>query len=85
MSRPQWPDSINSPSETRGTIHRGIGSLVCQMVEGDLEERRVSLSRAVCVECDLIIPKNTPFLADAICQDQVEQNQERILRDFGIA
>lgn len=47
-------------------ICRGIKALVCQIVEENLDDRRVQLSRAACLECGLVIPTGTPFLADAL-------------------
>ncbi len=62
----------------------GYQSFICQIVEKDLDEGRVSLSRAICLECDLVIRNDTPFLANAICKDQIDAKREEILHDFGI-
>jgi hypothetical protein len=62
----------------------GIGTLVGQLVEEDLVDRRIGLSRALCLECNLFVSEGAPFLADALCAEQVAERRETILRDFGM-
>ena len=43
MSRPQWPDSINSPSEFPGTIHVGQCQEIKVDVSGDVSASHIAI------------------------------------------
>jgi transcription elongation factor Elf1 len=60
------------------------GSLVCQLVDSQLAKGQVTIARAICAECDLMIPADVPRLADALCDGQLQQRGKEILREYGI-
>jgi hypothetical protein len=62
----------------------GIRSFVCQLVDSALDSRTISLSRGICLDCGLVIPSGTPWLADVVCQKQIEDERVKILKDFGL-
>jgi hypothetical protein len=62
-----------------------IGTFVCELDEDRLNERAVALTRAACASCGLMVRKSCPFLADALCGEQIGQKRTEILHDFGIA
>ena len=59
-------------------------SFVCKLDEDELDKGKISLKRGVCVHCNLIIPKNCPFLADELCEDQLDEARPKILKEYGI-
>lgn len=60
-----------------------VDTMVCQLDGSQLEARRIALLRAVCADCDLVIPEGMSALATAACADQIEAKREAILRDYG--
>lgn len=58
--------------------------LVCELDETSLDVGKVTLKRAACPSCRLVVRENSPFLADALCQTQLAEKQGKILREFGI-
>jgi hypothetical protein len=58
--------------------------LVVELDEAGLEGGRIELKRAACPSCHLIVRKDSPFLADALCQPQIVEARGRILREFGV-
>ena len=62
----------------------GSQALICEMVREELDVGRVTLSRVICLECGLAIPEGTPFLADIVCQKQIEQKRKEIMREYGL-
>jgi hypothetical protein len=60
-------------------------TFVCELDEGQLKEGNVVLKRAACASCGLVVRKDAPFLADALCREQVASKRQEILRDFGLA
>jgi hypothetical protein len=62
-----------------------LESLVCELVEKELDVKQISLARCYCLACGLLVPKGIPFLTNALCRDQVEEKYETILREFGIS
>jgi len=65
-------------------VCRGCDTFVCELDEERLQDRTISLVRGQCPGCGFAIPAECPFLADALCRDQVEAQREEILRDYGI-
>jgi hypothetical protein len=63
----------------------GLATFVCELVNDDLDKKQISLLRAVCVECGLAVPRGCPFLADALCREQVDEKRDQILYEFGIS
>lgn len=66
-------------------ICNSVETFVCELDERDLEQRRISLLRSVCVECELVVPRDCPFLTDALCGRQAAEHRDQILHEFGIA
>ena len=62
-----------------------VDTFVCELDEDSLNDRIVSLKRGECANCGLVVPKAGPFLADALCMQQITDKREEILRGFGIA
>jgi hypothetical protein len=62
----------------------GVDTFVCELDEARLGEGAITLKRAACANCGLEVRQNSPFLADALCRDQVAAKRDAILRDFGI-
>jgi len=59
-------------------------SFVCKLDEDELDEGKIRLKRGICVNCNLTIPKNCPFLADELCEDQLDKARPKILKEYGI-
>ncbi len=76
MFEPSW--AFDCP------VCRGGESFVAQLDEYELRRKRISLSKGICVECELTIPKACPTLANALCRDQIENISNDILREYGI-
>lgn len=57
---------------------------VCELDDDDLDQKRISLLRAVCVECELVLPRDCLFLTDALCRKQAAEKRDQILHEFGI-
>jgi hypothetical protein len=60
-----------------------------EMLVGELDETclgvgKVALKRAACPSCRLVVREKNPCLADALCHTQLAEEQEKILREFGI-
>ena len=62
-----------------------IDAFVCELDEGRLNARDVVLQRAACASCGLVVRKNSPFLADTLCGEQIASKRKEILREFGLA
>jgi hypothetical protein len=58
---------------------------VCELDENRLNDGEVLLRRAACASCGLVVRENIPFLADALCREQVATKREAILREFGLS
>lgn len=63
----------------------GFETFVCELVANDLDKNQISLLRAACVECGLAISRGCPFLADALCREQVEEKRDQIIDEYGIS
>ncbi len=61
-----------------------IDTFVCEIDEDRLDDRVVSLRRGMCASCGFVVPRNCPFLVDALCREQIPQKRDKILRDAGI-
>jgi hypothetical protein len=61
----------------------GTQSVIAGLNETALRDGDVSLSWAVCVSCQLLIPRTASNLADLILQRELEDQRTTILRDFG--
>ena len=62
----------------------GIRAFVCQLVDNALDSRTIALSRGLCLDCGLVIPRDTPGLADVVCRKKIEDQRSKILKDFGL-
>jgi hypothetical protein len=62
-----------------------MDTFVCELDDHRLNEGDVVLQRAACASCGLVVRKNSPFLADALCRQQIAAKRDEILRDFGLA
>jgi len=65
-------------------VCRASQTFVCELNTDFLDEHVISLKRGSCPSCELVVPNGCPFLVDALCQDQITEEQGKILRDFGI-
>ncbi len=61
-----------------------IDAFVCELDENGLNDCVVALKRGECANCGLVVPKDCPFLADALCRQQITDKRWEILQDFGI-
>lgn len=66
-------------------VCNGFETFVCELVADDLDRKQISLLRAACVECGLAISRGCPFLADALCREQVAEKRDQILNDYGVS
>jgi hypothetical protein len=62
-----------------------IDALAVELDEHRLKEGDVVLQRAACASCGLVVGKDSAFLADALCREQIPTKRDEILRDFGLA
>lgn len=49
------------------------------------EKNIITLNRAVCCKCDLVIPYGCPELANVLLKDEIAKEREVILKDYGLA
>jgi hypothetical protein len=61
-----------------------IDTFVCEVDEDRLDDHVVAFKRGECAGCGLRVPNGCPFLADALCRQQITDKREEILRGFGI-
>lgn len=59
-------------------------SFICELDDKLLEESMISLKRGVCVHCNLLIPRDCPFLADELCAEQINIMRPTILKEYGL-
>jgi hypothetical protein len=60
-------------------------AFVCELDCDELNEGKISVIRGVCVHCNLVIPRNCPFIANELCAKQLDEARPRILKEYGIA
>lgn len=60
-------------------------TFICELDDNRLDKGEVSLKRGACVNCSLVIPKNSPFLADELCAEQFNEARPKILKQYGIS
>ena len=59
-----------------------IDALVCELDESRMKDCTITLKRAACVNCSLLVVE-IPFLADALVGMQIEERRTDILHEYG--
>ena len=59
-------------------------SFVCELDNDELDKKKIAIIRGLCVNCNLAIPANLPYLADDLFHDQIDRDLPRILKEYGI-
>jgi hypothetical protein len=57
-------------------------SFICELDDKRLDKGEIRLKRGVCVHCNLIIPRDCPFLADELCAEQIDNARPTILKEY---
>ncbi|MCR4291006.1 MAG: hypothetical protein NUV86_12195 [Candidatus Scalindua sp.] len=65
-------------------VCHGCETAVCEVDASRLDNREVFVKRMVCVDCNFIVRENAPFLAKALLEKQLEDEKDKILKEFGI-
>jgi hypothetical protein len=65
-------------------ICNDIDTFVCEIDQDRFSDNIVSLVRAGCPSCGLVVPYGCPFIVDALCRDQIDNKSSDIFRAFGI-
>ncbi|HEV7925423.1 MAG TPA: hypothetical protein VGR14_08715 [Verrucomicrobiae bacterium] len=72
------------PWEFDCPICEGCDCLIGELDDGRLDIKQVSVRRCACVSCGLVVPQGSPFLADELLREQLENESPRILKELGI-
>jgi transcription elongation factor Elf1 len=59
-------------------------SFICEMDKVKLNNKIVSLKRGACANCDLVLKQELPILVNVLCEKQLIEINEEILREYGI-
>lgn len=57
-------------------------SFVVEIDGNQLDNSEVRLIRGLCVDCSLVIPLGCPFIVDILCEDQIDEEKPKILKEF---
>ena len=75
---------FNVPWEFDCPICDGYACLVGELDEEHLRMKQASVRRCGCVNCGLVVPEGSPFLADELLRVQIEKETPKILKELGI-
>jgi hypothetical protein len=65
-------------------ICNDLEALGCELDSDQLDAGIVRIVRTICVGCGLKISEKIPFLADIVCERELDENRVKILEEFGI-
>jgi hypothetical protein len=67
-------------------ICRNDDSFICELDENELKNHReISFQRAYCVNCGFAVPNNCLYMTDELCKEQIDQQKEKILSEYGFS
>lgn len=53
-------------------------SFICEVDQEHQDDQGISLIRGLCVNCNLVIKRESPFLIDTLCKKEIERNDIKI-------
>lgn len=63
----------------------GCGSLIAELDQHGIENKRIALKRSFCARCDLRIPREAPFLTETLLDAQLKHEKDKMIQEYGIA
>jgi hypothetical protein len=85
VNRTSIENALDPSYEFDCPVCSGINSFICQLESAALDSKLISLSRCVCIDCGLSIPRDARGLADTVLSKQVGEKKVNILNEYGLS